>query len=128
MEISDFLPLIYLSVGLISTYFIGKLLLGHFKEIKKVKRGIEIQREKKSFENGVEDLLDNAPSMYSKVIQELEYLKQNNATPEKISEKAVEIALRSQQILAYETGVANVVDPLGGSWYVESMTDKMESC
>ena len=42
------------------------------------------------------------------------------------SEKAVEIALRTQQILAYETGVANVVDPLGGSWYVESMTDKME--
>ena len=85
MEISDFLPLIYLSVGLISTYFIGKLLLGHFKEIKKVKRGIEIQREKKSFENGVEDLLDNAPSMYSKVIQELEYLKQNNATPEQMA-------------------------------------------
>ena len=85
MEISDFLPLIYLSVGLIATYFIGKLLLGHFKEIKKVKRGIEIQREKKSFENGVEDLLDNAPSMYSKVIQELEYLKQNNATPEQMA-------------------------------------------
>ena len=85
MEISDFLPLIYLSVGLIATYFIGKLLLGHFKEIKKVKRGIEIQREKKSFENGVEDLLDNAPSMYSKVIEELEYLKQNNATPEQMA-------------------------------------------
>ena len=85
MEISDFLPLIYLSVGLIATYFIGKLLLRHFKEIKKVKRGIEIQREKKSFENGVEDLLDNAPSMYSKVIQELEYLKQNNATPEQMA-------------------------------------------
>ena len=85
MEISDFLPLIYLSVGLIATYFIGKLLLGHFKEIKKVKRGIEIQREKKSFENGVEDLLDNAPSIYSKVIQELEYLKQNNATPEQMA-------------------------------------------
>ena len=42
------------------------------------------------------------------------------------SEKAVEIALRTQQLLAYETGVANVVDPLGGSWYVESLTDKME--
>ncbi len=42
------------------------------------------------------------------------------------SQKAVEIALRTQQILAYETGVANVVDPLGGSWYVESMTDKIE--
>ena len=43
------------------------------------------------------------------------------------SEKAVEIALRTQQLLAYETGVANVVDPLGGSWYVESMTNKMEN-
>jgi len=43
------------------------------------------------------------------------------------SEKAVEIALRTQQILAYETGVANVIDPLGGSWYVESLTDKIET-
>ena len=42
------------------------------------------------------------------------------------SEKAVEIALRTQQLLAYETGVTNVVDPLGGSWYVESLTDNME--
>ncbi len=35
-------------------------------------------------------------------------------------------ALRTQQILAYETGVCNVADPLGGSYYVESLTDKME--
>ena len=42
------------------------------------------------------------------------------------SEKAAEIALRTQQLIAFETGVANVVDPLGGSWYVESLTDKME--
>jgi methylmalonyl-CoA mutase N-terminal domain/subunit len=35
-------------------------------------------------------------------------------------------ALRTQQILAYETGVTNVVDPLGGSYYVESLTDKIE--
>ena len=42
------------------------------------------------------------------------------------SEKAAEIALRTQQILAYETGVANVVDPLGGSWYVEKLTQNME--
>lgn len=42
------------------------------------------------------------------------------------SRKAVEIALRTQQLIAYETGVANVVDPLGGSWYVESLTDEME--
>ena len=43
------------------------------------------------------------------------------------SEKAAEIALRTQQIIAYETGVANVVDPLGGSWYLEELTDRMES-
>jgi len=42
------------------------------------------------------------------------------------SEKAAEIALRTQQILAYETGVINVVDPLGGSWYVEELTNNME--
>mgnify|MGYP001486123209 CR=1 FL=1 len=43
------------------------------------------------------------------------------------TEKSAEIALRTQQLLAYETGVSNVVDPLGGSWYVESLTDKIES-
>lgn len=42
------------------------------------------------------------------------------------TEKAVQIALRTQQILAYETGVASVADPLGGSWFVEALTDKME--
>ncbi len=42
------------------------------------------------------------------------------------SEKAVKIALRTQQILAYETGVANTIDPLGGSYFVESLTTKME--
>jgi methylmalonyl-CoA mutase N-terminal domain/subunit len=42
------------------------------------------------------------------------------------TEKAVEIALRTQQIIAHETGVANVVDPLGGSYYVEKLTDRME--
>jgi len=42
------------------------------------------------------------------------------------TEKAAQIALRTQQLIAYETGLANVVDPLGGSWYVESLTDKME--
>ena len=42
------------------------------------------------------------------------------------SQKAAEIALRTQQLLAYETGVANVVDPLGGSWFIESLTNKME--
>ena len=42
------------------------------------------------------------------------------------SEKAAEIALRTQQLIAYETGVANVADPLGGSWFVESLTDQLE--
>jgi len=43
------------------------------------------------------------------------------------SEKAAEIALRTQQLIAYETGVTNVVDPLGGSWYLEELTDSIES-
>ncbi len=42
------------------------------------------------------------------------------------SDKAVKIALRTQQIIADETGVANMVDPLGGSYFVESLTTKME--
>ncbi|MFC1550699.1 methylmalonyl-CoA mutase [Candidatus Neomarinimicrobiota bacterium] len=43
------------------------------------------------------------------------------------SAKAAEIALRTQQLIAYETGVANVADPLGGSWLVESLTDRLEA-
>ena len=43
------------------------------------------------------------------------------------SEKAAKIALRTQQILAFETGVPNVADPLGGSWYLEELTDKIEN-
>src|SRR5947209_8649105 len=42
------------------------------------------------------------------------------------TEKAVEIALRTQQIIAHETGVVNTVDPLGGSYFVEALTDRME--
>ena len=42
------------------------------------------------------------------------------------SEKAAEIALRTQQLIAHETGVANVVDPLGGSWFIENLTDEIE--
>jgi methylmalonyl-CoA mutase, N-terminal domain len=42
------------------------------------------------------------------------------------TEAAVQVALRTQQILAFETGVANVLDPLGGSYYVESLTDRLE--
>ena len=42
------------------------------------------------------------------------------------TEKAVRIALRTQQILAYETGLANTIDPLAGSYYVEALTDQLE--
>ena len=42
------------------------------------------------------------------------------------TEQAAEIALRTQQVLMEETGVVNVADPLGGSWYVEALTDKLE--
>lgn len=42
------------------------------------------------------------------------------------SEKAVKIALRTQQIIAYETGVINTIDPLGGSYYVEALTNRLE--
>ncbi len=43
------------------------------------------------------------------------------------TEAAVQVALRTQQVLAYETGVPNVMDPLGGSHYVEALTDQMEA-
>ena len=42
------------------------------------------------------------------------------------TEKAVKIALRTQQLIAFETGVPNTIDPLGGSYYVEALTDKLE--
>jgi methylmalonyl-CoA mutase, N-terminal domain len=42
------------------------------------------------------------------------------------TEDAVTVALRTQQVIAHETGVTNTVDPLGGSWFVESLTDEME--
>jgi methylmalonyl-CoA mutase N-terminal domain/subunit len=42
------------------------------------------------------------------------------------TEEAVQVALRTQQVLAYETGIPNVVDPLGGSYYIEALTDKLE--
>ena len=43
------------------------------------------------------------------------------------TEESVRIALRTQQVLAYETGVAHVADPLGGSYYVEALTDRLEA-
>jgi methylmalonyl-CoA mutase, N-terminal domain len=42
------------------------------------------------------------------------------------TEEAVRVALRTQQIIAHETGVANTIDPLGGSYYVEALTDRLE--
>ncbi|MEO6713015.1 MAG: methylmalonyl-CoA mutase family protein [Mycobacteriales bacterium] len=43
------------------------------------------------------------------------------------SARAAQIALRTQQVIAEETGVVNVADPLGGSWYVEALTDRLEA-
>jgi methylmalonyl-CoA mutase, N-terminal domain len=43
------------------------------------------------------------------------------------SEQSVEIALRTQQIIAHESGVADTVDPLGGAWFIEDLTDKIEA-
>ncbi|HEY7861119.1 MAG TPA: methylmalonyl-CoA mutase family protein, partial [Gemmatimonadaceae bacterium] len=42
------------------------------------------------------------------------------------TEHSVQVALRTQQVLAFESGVPNVIDPLGGSYYVEALTDKLE--
>ena len=71
MEFIDILPVVYLTIGLVSTYFIGRLVLSHMTQLKKVKRGIEVQKEKKN--------LENAPQMYAKVMAELQYLKENGA-------------------------------------------------
>ena len=79
MEFIDVLPVVYLSIGLVATYFLGKLVLSHTEKIKKVKRGIEVQKEKKNLENGIDELLENAPQMYAKVMAELQYLKENGA-------------------------------------------------
>jgi len=43
------------------------------------------------------------------------------------TDKAARIALRTQQVIAYETGVTNVVDPLGGSWFIEDLTNRIEA-
>ncbi len=43
------------------------------------------------------------------------------------TDESVEIALRTQQVIGYETGVTNVIDPLGGSWFVEKLTDEIEA-
>ena len=85
MEFIDILPVVYLTIGLVSTYFIGRLVLSHMTQIKKVKRGIEVQKEKKNLENGIDELLENAPQMYSKVLAELQYLKENGADEKQIA-------------------------------------------
>ena len=77
--IEPYLPLIYLVTGITASYFSARLILNHMTSIKKVKRSIDVQKDKKSFENGIEELIDNAPSMYQKVLQELQYLKENDA-------------------------------------------------
>ena len=43
------------------------------------------------------------------------------------SAKAAQIALRTQQVIAHETGVVNTIDPLGGSWYLEDLTNRLEA-
>ena len=43
------------------------------------------------------------------------------------TERAVRVALRTQQIIAHETGVTNTIDPLGGSYFVEALTDRLEA-
>ena len=43
------------------------------------------------------------------------------------SETAVQVALRTQQVIAYETGVSDTVDPLAGSYYLENLTDEIEA-
>jgi methylmalonyl-CoA mutase N-terminal domain/subunit len=43
------------------------------------------------------------------------------------TDESAEIALRTQQVLMEETGITNVADPLGGSWYVEALTDRLEA-
>ena len=79
MEFIDILPVVYLTIGLVSTYFIGRLVLSLMTQIKKFKRGMEVQKEKKNLENGIDELLENATQMYAKVMAELQYLKENGA-------------------------------------------------
>src|SRR5256886_7708413 len=43
------------------------------------------------------------------------------------TEDAVRLALRTQQVIAHETGVVNTIDPLGGSWYLEDLTGRLEA-
>ena len=104
MEITTFLPLMYLSIGITGAYFTGKLLLNHRQTISKVKRSHEIQKDKKSFEQGIEDIIDNAPAMYSQCMKELAYLQEKGASDEQmksIRKKAemLKIAVDNKEII-----------------------------
>jgi phosphoserine aminotransferase len=85
MEFIDILPIVYLLIGLVAVYFFGKLVLSHAEKIRKVKRGIEVQKEKRSIEDGFNQLLDNAPQMYAKVTAELENLKSQGCTEKQMA-------------------------------------------
>ena len=100
----EYLPLIYLGVGLTGTYFFIRLLLNHMTQIKKVKRSHDIQKDKKSFESELENLVNNAPDMYAKVLAELEYLKANGADEKQcksLEQKAqmLKIAVDNKEII-----------------------------
>jgi len=104
MEFIDILPVVYLSIGLVAVYFFGKLVLSHAEKIRKVKRGIEVQKEKKSIENGFDELLDNAPQMYAKVMAELQYLKENGADEKQMASlqskaNLLKMAVDNQEII-----------------------------
>jgi len=104
----EYLPLIYLGVGLTGTYFFIRLLLNHMTQIKKVKRSHDIQKDKKSFENELENLVDNAPSMYSKVLAELEYLRANGA-----DEKQMKSLEQKAQMLKFAVDNKEIINVAG---------------
>ena len=108
MEFIDILPIVYLSIGLVATYFLGKLVLSHTEKIKKVKRGIEVQKEKKNLENGIDELLENAPQMYAKVMAELQYLKENGA-----DEKQMASLQRKADLLKMATDNQEIINLAG---------------
>ena len=62
-------------------------------------------------------VLGGTPSLHTNALDEVLALP---------TEEAAAIALRTQQVIAHETGAANVIDPLGGSWFVEKLTDETE--
>jgi methylmalonyl-CoA mutase N-terminal domain/subunit len=66
---------------------------------------------------GLSAVLGGSQSLHTNSFDEAEALP---------TEEAVTVALRTQQIIAHETGVTNTIDPLAGSYFVESLTDKME--